>query len=39
MDAAYVEPAGGAFLASPLTRGPWHPDHQHAGPMEDTTRR
>ena len=32
MDAAYVETAGGAFLASPLTRGPWHPDHQHAGP-------
>ncbi len=32
MDAAYVETAEGAFLASPLTRGPWHPDHQHAGP-------
>ncbi len=32
MDAAYVETAGGAFLAGPLTRGPWHPDHQHAGP-------
>jgi hypothetical protein len=32
LDAAYVETAEGAFLASPLTRGPWHPDHQHAGP-------
>jgi Thioesterase-like superfamily len=32
MDAAYVESAEGAFLASPLTRGPWSPDHQHAGP-------
>jgi hypothetical protein len=32
MDAAYVETAEGAFLASALTRGPWHPDHQHAGP-------
>ena len=32
MDAAYVETAEGVFLASPLTRGPWNPDHQHAGP-------
>ena len=32
MDAAYEETAEGAFLASPLTRGPWNPDHQHAGP-------
>jgi hypothetical protein len=32
LDAAYVETAGGAFSAGPLTRGPWHPDHQHAGP-------
>ena len=32
MDAAYVETDEGAFLASPLTVGPWHPDHQHAGP-------
>ncbi len=32
MDAAYVETSEGAFLASPLTRGPWHPEHQHAGP-------
>lgn len=32
MDAAYTPAAEGAFLASELTRGPWHPDHQHAGP-------
>ena len=24
--------AQGDFCASALTRGPWHPDHQHAGP-------
>jgi len=22
----------GAFRATALTRGPWHPEHQHAGP-------
>ena len=32
MDAAYSEVTEGVFRASPLTRGPWHPDHQHAGP-------
>ncbi len=32
MDAAYVEVSEGVFQASPLTRGPWRPDHQHAGP-------
>ena len=32
MDAAYVETAEGAFHASALTRGPWNPEHQHAGP-------
>ena len=32
MDAAYVELGEGAFRASELTRGPWNPDHQHAGP-------
>jgi hypothetical protein len=32
LDAAYVEVNEGVFRASPLTRGPWHPDHQHAGP-------
>ena len=31
-DAAYVELSGNTFRASDLTRGPWHPDHQHAGP-------
>ena len=32
MDAAYSEVTEGVFRASDLTRGPWHPDHQHAGP-------
>ena len=32
LDAAYVEIRDGVFRASALTRGPWHPDHQHAGP-------
>ncbi len=32
MEAAYVEISEGVFQASPLTRGPWSPDHQHAGP-------
>jgi Thioesterase-like superfamily len=32
LDAAYSEVTEGVFHASPLTRGPWHPDHQHAGP-------
>ncbi len=29
---AYEPLAGGAFRATALTRGPWHPEHQHAGP-------
>ena len=29
---AYVEEAAGRYYATGLTRGPWHPDHQHAGP-------
>ena len=29
---AYAPAEGGAFRSSALTRGPWHPDHQHAGP-------
>ena len=29
---AYTPVGSDAYLASPLTRGPWHPDHQHAGP-------
>ena len=32
LDAAYSEVTQGVFRASELTRGPWHPDHQHAGP-------
>jgi hypothetical protein len=32
LDAAYVELSEGVFRASSLTRGPWHPEHQHAGP-------
>ena len=31
-DAAYAEIREGVFRATALTRGPWHPDHQHAGP-------
>lgn len=29
---AYTSADGECFHASTLTRGPWHPDHQHAGP-------
>jgi hypothetical protein len=29
---AYTHADGDAFRATVLTRGPWHPDHQHAGP-------
>lgn len=32
MGSAFVSLAGGAFRSTELTRGPWHPDHQHAGP-------
>src|SRR5271166_38246 len=32
LDAAYVELGEGVFRASPLTVGPWNPEHQHAGP-------
>lgn len=32
MTAAYTLAADASFHASALTRGPWHPDHQHAGP-------
>jgi hypothetical protein len=32
MHAAYTPSADASFHASALTRGPWHPDHQHAGP-------
>ncbi|MBI5259167.1 MAG: thioesterase family protein [Burkholderiales bacterium] len=30
--AAYAALDARSFRASVLTRGPWHPDHQHAGP-------
>jgi hypothetical protein len=29
---AYSALAGDTYRPSALTRGPWHPDHQHAGP-------
>ncbi len=29
---AFAAQTDGAFHASALTRGPWHPSHQHAGP-------
>lgn len=29
---AFVDLGGGRFQATALTRGPWHPEHQHAGP-------
>jgi Thioesterase-like superfamily len=29
---ALYEPVPGALAATELTRGPWNPDHQHAGP-------
>lgn len=29
---AYVALANGVFASTDLTRGPWHPDHQHGGP-------
>jgi len=29
---AYVALADGGYAATGLTRGPWHPEHQHAGP-------
>lgn len=32
MTFAYADAGDGSYHASELTRGPWHPDHQHAGP-------
>ena len=29
---AFERLQGAAFRATALTRGPWHPEHQHAGP-------
>lgn len=31
-DSAYARRPDDAYDSSGLTRGPWHPDHQHAGP-------
>jgi len=31
-ESAFVALEHGAYGATELTRGPWHPDHQHAGP-------
>ena len=31
-NSAYTALGDGSFQSSALTRGPWHPDHQHAGP-------
>jgi hypothetical protein len=31
-EALYERGADGSFVATELTRGPWNPDHQHAGP-------
>jgi len=32
MGSAFYVPEGGRFVSSPLTRGPWDPGSQHAGP-------
>ena len=32
MPDALYERDGDRFVATELTRGPWNPDHQHAGP-------
>ncbi|MFZ2651022.1 MAG: thioesterase family protein [Burkholderiaceae bacterium] len=29
---AFAAVGGNLYRASPLTRGPWHPEHQHGGP-------
>jgi hypothetical protein len=31
-ESAFVRAGGGAWRATSLTRGPWNPEHQHAGP-------
>lgn len=31
-DAFFTDEGGGRYAATELTRGPWSPDHQHAGP-------
>ena len=32
MDSAFFVPDGDRFVSTELTRGPWDPDAQHAGP-------
>jgi hypothetical protein len=32
MISAYAATEEGNYRSSTLTRGPWHPDHRHAGP-------
>jgi hypothetical protein len=32
LPSALFEPVDGGFAATELTRGPWNPEHQHAGP-------
>ena len=32
MPASFYEPDGDRFVSTELTRGPWDPDFQHAGP-------
>lgn len=32
LSSAYVALENGAYASSGLTRGPWHPEHQHGGP-------
>jgi hypothetical protein len=32
LPAALYEPVDGGYAATGLTRGPWNPEHQHAGP-------
>ena len=32
MPDSFYKPDGGRFLSTELTRGPWDPDSQHAGP-------
>lgn len=31
-ESAYTPAGEGAWVSTDLTRGPWHPEHQHAGP-------
>src|SRR5436190_527204 len=31
-ESAFIDLGNGAYRATALTRGPWNPEHQHAGP-------